>query len=154
VTTPYRDQTLTCPACKQALRAYETRFLCDACDGMFVELADLRHALEDLTGIEPVIQMVDDRPGNRNCPKCALGLTRCHIRVVFEEEVAKPRPELDRCDDHGIWFDKDELANVFQKAYAKVGHRGGAGRGVVSGSVTTSSRWRGGQNGVPDWWNC
>jgi hypothetical protein len=153
MTGPYRDQTLSCPACKEALRPYETRFLCDACNGMFVELADLRSALADLTGIEPTIQMVDDKPGTRGCPKCARALTRCHIQVVFDDEVAKPRPELDRCDDHGIWFDKDELARVFQKSYAKVGHRGGGGRGIVRGS-DTAARWRGGQNGVPDWWNC
>jgi hypothetical protein len=121
---------------------------------MFVEMADLKHALTDLTGLEPTLEMVDDKPGDRACPKCTRPLTRCHVRVVFDEEVAKPRPELDRCDDHGIWFDKDELASVFQKAYAKVGHTGGGGPGIVSGRES-AARWRGNQQGVqgvPEWW--
>jgi hypothetical protein len=147
--TPYRDQELACPACKQTLRAFRERFVCDACQGMFVTLPDLTEALNELTGQMPTIEMVDDKGGTRACPKCAATLVRCHLKVVFGEEVAKPRPELDRCDAHGIWFDRDEMAAVFEKAYAKVGHQGGGGTGVNAGH---GRGWKPNANGVPDWW--
>jgi len=147
--TPYRDQDLTCPACNQPLRAFRTRFVCDACQGMFVTLADLTEALVELTGQAPTLELVDDKGGSRQCPKCQATLKRCHLRVVLGDEVAKPRPELDRCDEHGIWFDKDEMAAVFEKAYAKVGHQGGGGRGISDGP---KAGWKGGFNGVPEWW--
>jgi hypothetical protein len=151
-TTPYRDQNLACPGCNQTLRPFRTRFVCDSCLGMFVTLPDLTEALTELTGQTPTLELIDDKGGARHCPRCPATLKRCHLRVVFGEEVAKPRPELDRCNEHGIWFDKDEMAAVFEKAYAKVGHQGGGpGRGIGGGS-SGNGGWKGGSGGVPEWW--
>lgn len=150
--TPYRDPNLTCPACNQVLRPFMTRFLCDGCEGMFVTVDDLKHALTELTGLEPTLEMTDDKGGARRCPQCPETLKRCHLRVVFGDEVAKPRPELDRCDQHGIWFDRDELASVFEKSYAKVGHQGGGGRGLPTGGAPNKPGDWAGTNGVPEWW--
>jgi len=129
-----------CPACKATLRDFETRLACDSCQGAMVPMEDLRLAIEQLTGIAPALELVDEKPGARSCPRCAVAMTRLHLRVVLEDEVAKPRPELDRCGEHGIWFDGEELAKVFEKSLAKI-HRG---RGLPIG-------WTGNASGF-SWW--
>jgi Zn-finger nucleic acid-binding protein len=67
-------------------------------------------------------------------------MTRCKLRVIVEEELAKPRPELDHCAEHGVWFDRDELATVLAKVRAKVSPQGGR----VAG-------WPGNRGGF-GWW--
>lgn len=47
-------------------------------------------------------------------------MIRCQCVVEIEATQAKPKPELDRCDKHGIWFDELELAKVFEAAHGKV----------------------------------
>jgi Zn-finger nucleic acid-binding protein len=127
MTEPYRDRHLTCPACKAALREFKTRQVCDACDGMMVTQADLAAAIHDLTSITPTFEFTDGKLGARRCPHCAAPMTQCKVRVVVDDEVEKTRPELDLCGEHGIWFDADELAKVFEKVAGK-GFGGGAGR--------------------------
>ncbi|MEO8699259.1 MAG: hypothetical protein ABI867_04420 [Kofleriaceae bacterium] len=129
-----------CPACLTEMRVYQTRLICDRCTGMMVALADLTRAISELTGVdEPVLEIVDEQPGARVCPRCPTRMTTHKLRVVLGEEIAKPRPQLDRCHEHGIWFDGEELAKVFEKAHAKVSPRGSLGG------------WRG-THGVPEWW--
>jgi len=129
-----------CPACQSELRVFETRLACDRCQGAMVPIEDLRLAIQQLTSIAPALELVDEEAGSRACPWCAQAMTRLKIRVVLEDEVAKPRPELDRCAEHGIWFDGEELAKVFEKSLAKI-HRG---RGLPLG-------WTGNASGF-SWW--
>jgi hypothetical protein len=109
------------------LREFRTRQICDACEGMMVTLTDLAGAIHDLTSITPTFEYVDGKVGARRCPHCAELMTTCKLRVMLEDEIEKPRPELDRCDAHGIWFDAEELAKVFEKVATK-GFGGGVGR--------------------------
>jgi len=149
---PYRDQRLACPACNAPLRAYEKRHVCDACDGMFLDLVDLSKAIYDLTSVEPVFEYAGEAPGKRLCPHCGASMSTCKLRVVVETEIAKPRPTLDRCAEHGIWFDGEELATVFQKVHG-LGH--GSGHPSKAASAVGdrgSGGWRG-KSGVPEWWN-
>jgi ribosomal protein S27AE len=137
---PYRELQNCCPACAGPLREYMTRLICDKCEGMMVSLADLSRALTEMTGIDaPGLEYVDEKPGSRKCPRCTAPMTTHKLRVVLGEEIAKPRPVLDRCSEHGIWFDGEELAAVFEKAHAKVSPRGSLGS------------WKG-RHGVPEWW--
>jgi Zn-finger nucleic acid-binding protein len=154
---PYRDQQLICPACQAPLRAFQTRYICDACQGMMVPLADLGRAIHDMTSLDPTFEFKDDKPGKRTCPHCPQAMTRCKLRVVLDAEVEKPRPELDRCDAHGLWFDDEELAKVFEKVASK-GFGGGVGRkgGGASGGAGINAKsgsygWKG-HHGVPEWW--
>ena len=57
-----------CPTCANELRAFQQRLVCDACDGIFMPLADLAAGIHDLTSIEPGLTFVDERPGKRACP--------------------------------------------------------------------------------------
>ena len=88
-----------------------------------VSLADLSRAIDELVQIEPKFELIDQRPGKRACPRCSQTMSVCHLRVVLMEEIATPRPELDRCLEHGLWFDGEELAKVFEKVRAKMGGR-------------------------------
>jgi len=126
---PYRDPTLKCPACDATLRAFLTRQVCDGCDGMLLTLEDLAGGIHDLTSITPTFAYRDEQPGARCCPHCRTAMTRCRLVLTLEEGTEKPRPELDRCPAHGIWFDAEELAKVFEKVAGK-GHGGGVGRKI------------------------
>jgi len=129
-----------CPMCPHSiLRIHQGRLLCDRCQGMLLELDDVGRAIFDMTGITPTFEFIDEQPGKRPCPRCTQPMTTLHLRVVLGDEIAKPRPELDRCAEHGIWFDGEELAKVFEKSYAKVTSHGGGGG------------WRS-SKGVPEWW--
>ena len=151
---PFRDDFLTCPACAAPLREYQTRQVCDACDGMLLALADLAHAIHDLTSVVPTFEYADEAPGKRSCPRCRQAMTTCKLRVVLDREIEKPRPVLDRCREHGLWFDGEELASVLAKVAGK-GFGGGVGRKGPSTPGAPLSRgsggWRG-ASGVPEWW--
>ncbi|MBL0214547.1 MAG: zf-TFIIB domain-containing protein [Myxococcales bacterium] len=146
---PYRDPDRPCPSCKAPLRAFRARFVCDACEGMLAPLADLSAAIEDITGVVPSFDYVDEAPGKRPCPLCAAPMTAFKLRIHLDDELAKPPPQLDRCAQHGIWFDTDELAAVFEKARAK--HPGGGGAiSKTRDPVGTAGSWSGDRKG-PFW---
>jgi len=118
---------------------------------MLAPLADLSAAIEEITGVVPSFDYEAEQPGKRGCPLCAKPMTRFKLRVHLDDEKVVPPPELDRCAEHGIWFDTDELAAVFEKARAK--HPGGGGSYVAknTGGVGGKSSWSGDQRG-PFWW--
>ena len=139
-----------CPACKTPLRAFGARLVCDRCEGMLAPLADLSSAIEDITGVAPSFDYEDVRLGARACPACEGPMVTLKLRVHLDDEVAEPKPTLDRCMEHGLWFDTDELAVVFEKARAA--HPGGSGSYArkTSGAGGGGS-WSGSQKG-PFWW--
>jgi len=141
---------LPCPSCTKPLREFQTRQVCDACHGMLLALPDLAHAITDITGLEPELEFHDEAPGTRACPKCAAAMTTLKLRVALDHEIEKPRPVLDRCVDHGLWFDKDELAAVFEKGAGK-GPGGGKAKVGKPGAPSGSYGWKG-HHGVPEWW--
>lgn len=124
---PYRDPERPCPACDQPLRAYHQRLVCDACNGIMVSVEDLSGAIEDLTSVTPTFAWDHEKPSSRKCPQCRAPMVGCRVVLEIEGEVAHPRPELDRCAAHGVWFDREELAKVLEKVAGK-----GHGSKVVS----------------------
>ena len=68
-------------------------------------------------------------------------MSRCHVIVHLENDHEKPKPELDRCATHGVWFDREELAKVFETVAGK-GYGGGVGRkGPMNPSRVDDGRW-------------
>ena len=117
---PYRDGDLMCPACRDArVRPYRGRHVCDRCNGIQLGLSDLGDAIRDLVGSEPALAFVDEKPGARRCPLCKLAMTTCHVTVTIEDDTIKTKPTLDRCTDHGFWFDDEERASVLERVYRK-----------------------------------
>lgn len=127
MTDPYRDHHLSCPGCNATLREFRGRYVCDKCDGMLLGLPDLAHAIHDMTSVEPAFEFRAEKTGKRGCPLCTKPMTICKLTVMFDGESLEPKPTLDRCDAHGLWFDGEELAGVFEKVATK-GYGGGVGR--------------------------
>jgi Zn-finger nucleic acid-binding protein len=112
--SPYRDSQLACPACTAGLRRFRDRLCCDTCNGIMLGVADLEAAIQELTAVSPELGFTQDAPGSRSCPCCQSTMVRCRLDVQLMDERPQLRPELDRCDGHGVWFDAEELAKVFE----------------------------------------
>src|SRR5688500_4180444 len=126
MTDPYRASQLTCPACASGpLREFQGRYCCDGCSGMLLSLEQLGQAIEEICGEVPVLASVDERPGQRRCPRCTQPMLAGKLNAKLFGKLAKAKAALDRCPTHGIWFDGDELAAVLESARAKV-PRGGS----------------------------
>jgi Zn-finger nucleic acid-binding protein len=121
---PYRDPDLVCPACHAQLRVFRQRLCCDACNGILLEIADLTTSISDLTGSDPQIGFVRERPGERACPRCDLMMSVCRLDVALMDKRPTLRPALDRCVTHGVWFDANELAKVFEVLHRAVSPHG------------------------------
>ncbi len=149
---PYRHPAQSCPACGRSLRVFHKRLVCDDCDGMFLSLDDLAEQIRQLTGVVPVFQFHDEAAGKRACPHCAGTMSTLTLQIAIDSEQVKPKPTLDRCPMHGIWFDGEELAAVFEKVIGK-GPGGGVDRKAptrLQGS-TAAGEWRT-RSGIPEWW--
>lgn len=152
MTDPYRHALRSCPACNRALREFHKRLVCDDCDGMFLLLEDLTEQIRQLTGVVPALTYVGEAAGTRPCPHCALAMSTCTLELAIDHETVRPKPTLDRCGHHGIWFDGEELAAVFQKVIGK-GPGGGVDRKPptrLQGN-TIGGEWRS-HSGVPEFW--
>lgn len=150
MTDPYRDPQRACPSCNVPLRVFRARLVCDRCEGMLAPIADLAYAVEEITGVVPAFEFAGETTGKRACPECTGTMRTFKLHVRLGDELAKPSPQLDRCDEHGIWFDQDELAGVFEICRAK--HPGGSGARPRAGAASAAGRaWHGDQKG-PFWW--
>ena len=92
--------------------------------------ADLTQAIQQLTNIDPVVSFIDDpmaQAGKRACPHCRAPMITCRLDVQLQEHRPKLKPELDRCDQHGVWFDHEELAKVLEVLRRAVSPKGGGG---------------------------
>jgi Zn-finger nucleic acid-binding protein len=130
MTEPNGAPALTCPACQQPLRTYHARLVCDACSGMFITLADLAGTIHEMTSIGPTFALVREHAGTRACPRCQAAMSTCKLEIKLDADIEHPKPELDHCAAHGVWFDDDELALVLEKVATKgfggdVGRKGG-----------------------------
>jgi Zn-finger nucleic acid-binding protein len=112
--SPYRDSQLACPACAAGLRRFRDRLCCDACSGIMLGVADLETAIRELTAVSAELGFTQDTPGSRVCPCCQSTMVRCRLDVRLMGERPALRPELDRCDGHGVWFDAEELAKILE----------------------------------------
>jgi Zn-finger nucleic acid-binding protein len=97
---------LACPACAAALAADGPRWTCATCRGVFVEDAVLVRLMTDMCGRPWPLPAPAGAAGARSCPACgqAMRVDRLHGVAV------------DRCGDHGVWFDADELERALHDA--------------------------------------
>jgi Zn-finger nucleic acid-binding protein len=124
----YRDAFERCPRCTTTLEDARSARGCRACGGLWLDGAVLE---------EMVLAMRPQRP-----------LGRLELAVVARAEPPLPCPAcgepmqatevheipIDRCSQHGVWFDRLEL----EQALHRVGERGMPARGEVprGGSFT------------------
>lgn len=111
----YRDHRLACPTCADhELRFYGDRYACDGCGGTFVQSAALEAMVMDIAMTPWDMPPATGAPGPRACPVCSSAM------VVEELE----RVTIDRCAEHGVWFDPDELTIALEHASGQFEPRG------------------------------
>jgi hypothetical protein len=117
------DRYLACPTrgCGgSALRFEVSRWVCHGCEGLFVENAALEALIGEMGSRPWELPPAAGAPGERRCPACAATLTVEQLEGVT----------VDRCAEHGVWFDKAELEAALQHAVG------------VDGSSEQVSWWR------------
>jgi hypothetical protein len=85
-----------------------------------LSVEDLRVAITELTGLEPTLSYRKEAQGKRPCPHCEKPMMAAKLTIELPDtKPAKPAPEIDRCDAHGLWFDDSELALVLEPVAGK-----------------------------------
>lgn len=107
---PYRSAAFRCLHCPDApLRELSgERLVCAHCGGILLALEALIDSVGEMT-TQP-LRVADDTRIAQRCPRCDQRLQSCTLEVgprTFE-------PELRRCETHGVWFDPDQLAALFE----------------------------------------
>jgi Zn-finger nucleic acid-binding protein/ribosomal protein S27AE len=111
----FKDRRLPCPVCGgAALELALDRWTCAGCGGAFVENAALVVMVGEMIRGPWEMPPPHGADGKRACPVCTLAM-----QVEWFEDV-----EIDRCAEHGVWFDPTELGDALQHA-SGVGHRRG-----------------------------
>jgi hypothetical protein len=109
----YRDRATTCPRCRSELAEEKLALVCVRCGGTWGEervLVERWMSIAPLLPI-PVLTPRVDRKRRLECVVCESPMAK----VMFESI------ELDRCDEHGIWFDAGELDRVASTAMLEAG---------------------------------
>jgi hypothetical protein len=129
----YRDQHFTCPLCKTGLRPFAARFVCDTCTRMQLPDADLKRAIEDLTGATVKLEWHTGAATTHACPQCAQPLSTMRFTIdVVDQYFVDPQLDVERCSEHGVWLNSKLLADVFTSVE----------RRVHKGQPTEARRWR------------
>jgi Zn-finger nucleic acid-binding protein len=100
----YRDEMEKCPRCSADLIDAGSVRACTSCRGQWVPadvLVDM--AVNMQSPLRPIqLSWVADKHETLGCPTCGKPM----------EQWKLYRVPIDRCRDHGIWFDRDELMQV------------------------------------------
>lgn len=104
-------ESLTCPSCRTALATAGRTERCAACDGAWIHEDVLVGMLQETASALVFLpwqprDAADTREADRPCAVCAAPM----------QAVSLGHVALDRCADHGIWFDATELAAVLDHA--------------------------------------
>ncbi len=103
----YRDSHRVCPVCGvafESMRVGPRRFdRCKQCGGIWLDWATLVSMWTQMSPYAGQPELTPRRPGvgarERSCPSCQNMMERLSLREV----------PLDRCQAHGVWFDRGEL---------------------------------------------
>jgi hypothetical protein len=124
----YADHRLACPTCKESeLRFFGDRYGCATCQGTFVQNAALESMIMDVSKEAFDLPLPTGTEGPRACPVCTAPM------IVEELE----RVPIDRCGEHGVWFDPTELLIALERASGQFephGIRAWLGRLFTSGT--------------------
>jgi len=106
----YRNRYEQCPRCQLALEQSGSVQACSQCAGHWVSADVLREMAEAMqVPPRPVTIELDPHRGPKlPCPKCQVPMETWLLHGVA----------IDRCDGHGLWFDRTELQAVL---YATTG---------------------------------
>lgn len=106
----YRDRVQQCPRCRAGLEQSGSVWRCGECTGCWIEeriLSEMVLRMRDGLGSTalPFVARTAPEPV-RACPSCGGAMAHVSLEGV----------ELDRCAEHGIWFDARELETTLHRA--------------------------------------
>jgi Zn-finger nucleic acid-binding protein len=98
---------LRCPGCGEALDTAGFTDRCPACEGAWVNEDALVGMLQERTSTLVFLPWQPRAKDNeRTCAQCRKPMQHANLGTVL----------LDRCPEHGVWFDADELAALLAQA--------------------------------------
>ena len=105
-----RDDFATCPRCGAALDSEGKRWVCTQGCGVLVTEAELRNLVMDMYAERPQTLDLQFEPAQvpepvRTCPRCTTQMTKHLLYTIV----------VDRCGEHGVWFDTDELRAILAR---------------------------------------
>src|SRR5688572_25125186 len=107
---PYRTAGFQCPSCPSSpLREFHHRMICDECRGMLISEADFASACADLDGREVTLAVTNEKPVDKQCPKCERSLSACRVAI----QPTKASVDVLRCSADGLWCKGGLLEGVF-----------------------------------------
>ena len=118
---PLRDAFPTCPRCRAALDPRGDRHVCTGCDGALVTEPVVSQLIADMIGDQvsalgwagkvaepqPLAFLARSSAQTLVCPCCDATMETLDLYGIA----------VDRCAAHGVWFDKQELADTLTRAY-------------------------------------
>ncbi len=111
----YGEQKLPCPACTTSeLRFVGDRYACELCTGTFVQNDALESMVMDISKALWDVPAPTGTAGARACPVCT--------KTMVVEDLE--RVPIDRCAEHGVWFDLHELTVALENASHQFDPRG------------------------------
>jgi Zn-finger nucleic acid-binding protein len=108
---PFRTALIHCPRCREAELTGGDMRHCMQCKGSWVPEETLHAHISVMTSeVKPRVEWTVTH--KRIGLPCAVCKHTMETLLLFEIAV-------DRCHSHGVWFDKDELAEVLRRSMIK-----------------------------------
>jgi Zn-finger nucleic acid-binding protein len=103
----------SCPSCQSALRQAGFTERCDRCEGAWIHEDALVGMLQEKTSAMVVLTWQPREPAAGVAPEPPRPCAVCGKSM---QPVSLGGVALDRCIEHGVWFDARELAEVLRHA--------------------------------------
>ena len=106
----YRDEHERCPRCGVHLIQAGSARACTACRGLWVSheiLVEMAANMHDPPRPVPLPCVPDPSRPPLPCPACTQPMQTWQLFAV----------PIDRCERHGVWFDRDELQQVLYATF-------------------------------------
>jgi Zn-finger nucleic acid-binding protein len=105
---------MKCPVCKTPLLVIERESIevdwCAECHGIWFDVGELAILAEKAgknLAPDAIGEATTSEEARRRCP-------RCRHKMEKVAPAADPELLLDRCPEHGLWFDADELGALMR----------------------------------------
>ena len=115
----FAETFMDCPVCKNAMITLELQDVevdhCTMCGGIWLDAGELEVLLGNSGGAVELLKSFEiDSKCTERARKCPICLKRMRKIIVGS---AHPQVLIDKCvKGDGLWFDKNELRNIFDNA--------------------------------------
>ena len=120
------ETNMNCPVCDNAMITLELEDVeidyCTDCGGIWLDAGELEILLADPSSARQLLDSfavdTNTTEQKRKCPICDRKMDKIMVGRT------KPALLIDKCcKEHGLWFDKGELQDIFDRARLDADHR-------------------------------